>query len=427
VGVNKGNIVRKRLYFNKVTGLSGWMDEDEKPSKGNWIACRVDPYFNWAKEVIGKLNKDLRELEKLVRKKWDENKIYYLDHLSEIKRVVEIKEKAQDDESKKIKMAKEIVIKKLNEGVETVESLISWVRASDKFYLPDDLIEKIIKETLKENEAKLNKLKVRDIEMGKIKGWVDAYTFLPVPTDQEIYEATLAAYPSMKKIAKGEIVRVALIEEELRLKYSPKVVEAKLEDMASRGLVDPTTLLREGRIRFSKEYVPEPAKDVESPKTKKSKKSKKKKQVKKASRVMNKGLQIAKLKQLLKKHGIDPDLVDLEALVDSSLTYRENKENIMRQLGISEGITVKPSEVELQEIEDAIRQAQMYHEMRSERAQRMDESKVAKIPKDTEAWFRHPERYDLPEVDYPDPNFTVEDYLKEIKQKKRSRRKRKSK
>jgi hypothetical protein len=279
VGVNKGNIVRKRLYFNKVTGLSGWMDEDEKPSKDNWIACRVDPYFNWAKEVIGKLNKDLRELEKLVRKKWDENKIYYLDHLSEIRRVVEIKEKAQDKESSEIKPAKKVEVE------------------------------------------------------------------------------------------------------------TPKV------------------------------------------KQKKSKKKTKKKQTKaKKSKVMNKGLQIAKLKQFLKKHGIDPDLVDLEALVDSTLTYRENKENIMGQLGISEGITVKPSHIELQEIEDAIRQAQMYHEMRSERAQKMDESKVAKIPKDPEAWFRHPERYDLPEVDYPDPNYSVEDYLKDIKQKKqKKRRRRKSK
>ncbi|MBO8182041.1 MAG: hypothetical protein H0Z28_04510 [Archaeoglobus sp.] len=437
VGVNKGNIVRKRLYFNKVTGLSGWMDEDEKPSKDNWIACRVDTYFKWAKEVIGKLNKDLRDLEKLVKKKWDENKIYYLDHLSEIKREVELKQKEKAEKTavdlaekeheipaEKLEKVAEIVLKHMNEGVETVDRLKSWV--TNKLYFPDERkLEQIIKEIIKEHDKELNKLKVLDVDMGKIQGFEDAYTFLPVPSDEEIYRAAMKAY-NLDKIAEREQVRVSLLEDQLRDKYDPKVITAKLEDMASRGLVDPHMLFK-GRVLFLKEYKPK-----EEKKDKKAtKKGKKKKQTKaKKSRVMNKGLQIAKLKQFLKKHGIDPDLVDLEALVDSTLTYRENKENIMRQLGISEGLTVKPSHIELQEIEDAIRQAQMYHEMRSERAQRMDESKVAKIPKDPEAWFRHPERYDLPEVDYPDPTYSVEDYLKDIKQKKqkkRTRRKSKSK
>ncbi len=433
VGVNKGNIVRKRLYFNKVTGLSGWMDEDEKPSKDNWIACRVDPYFNWAKEVIGKLNKDLRDLEKLVKKKWDENKIYYLDHLSEIRREVKLKpkemaaetaaeiaEREEDVPAEKLQKITEIVLKKLKEGVETIDTLKSWV--TNYVYFPDDAkLEKIIKEILKEHDDELKKLKVLDVDMGKVRGFVEAYTFKDIPSDQEVYEVAMRAY-NFDKIVEKEIVKIGLLENELKQKYDLKVIHSKLEDMAARGLIDRDKYFK-GIIQFLKPYTPaKQAKQV------KKAKPKKKKQVKKASRVMNKGLQIAKLKQFLKKHGIDPDLVDLEALVDSTLTYRENKENIMRQLGISEGLTVKPSHMELQEIEDAIRQAQMYHEMRSERAQRMDESKVAKIPKDPEAWFRHPERYDLPEVDYPDPNYTVEDYLKDIKQKKqKKRRKRKSK
>ncbi|WP_202320201.1 hypothetical protein [Archaeoglobus neptunius] len=436
VGVNKGNIVRKRLYFNKVTGLSGWMDEDEKPSKDNWIACRVDTYFNWAKEVIGKLNKDLRDLEKLVKKKWESDKIYYLDHLSEIRREVKLKledkaaetaaeiaEKEEDVSAEKLEKITEIVLKHMNEGVETVDRLKSWV--TNKIYFPDEKkLEEIIREIIKEHENGLNKLKVLRIEMGNIKGFEDAYTFLPVPSDEEIYRAAMKAY-NLDKIAEREQVRISLIENELRDKYDPKVITAKLEDMASRGLVD-SHMLFKGRILFLKEYKPKAEEKAEK-KTKAKKKNKAKTKVKKASRVMNKGLQIANLKKFLKKHGIDPDLVDLEALVDSTLTYRENKENIMKQLGISEGFTVKPSEIERQEIEDAIRQVQMYHEMRSERAQQMDERKVAKIPKDPEAWFRHPERYDLPEVDYPDPNYTVEDYLKDIKQKKRKRRKSKSK
>mgnify|MGYP000498308316 CR=1 FL=1 len=269
--ITKRGVTRKRLYFSKVTGLSGWMDEDEKPSKDNWIACRVDPYFNWAREIIGKLNKDLRDLEKLVKKKWSENKIYYLDHLSEIKREVEF---AENEEKKK-------------EGAKKVE-----------------------------------------VPKSKGKG---------------------------KKKAK---------------------------------------------------------------KTKKS--------IKESKKVMNKSLQIYNLKKFLKKHGIEPDLVDLEALVDSKLTYHENKENIKKQLGISDKSTVKPSDLEIQEIEEAIKQAQMYHEMRSERAQMMDEKKFAKLPKDPEAWFRHPEKYDLPEVDYPLP-ISVEEYVEEINKKKKRKKKSKKK
>lgn len=262
----KMGITRKRLYLSRENGLSGWMNEDEKPSKDNWIACRVDTYFEWAKEVVGKLNNELKDLQKLVKKKWDENKIYYLDHLSEIRRVVEVKEKAAKEEKEEAEKPK---------------------------------------------------------------------------------------------------------EEEDKKEIKPK---------------------------------------------KKPKKKGKRKRAKKTGRVMNKGLQICNLKKLLKKHNIDPDLVDLEALVDSTLTYQENKKNIMKQLGISENVVKRVSDVEIMEIEDAIRQARMYHEMRSERAQRMDERKKAKMPKkDVEAWFRHPERYDLPQVDYPDPDYSVQDYLKGTK------------
>ncbi len=53
VEATKRGITRKRLYLSRETGLSGWMDEDEKPSKDKWIACRVDTYFEWTKEVVG--------------------------------------------------------------------------------------------------------------------------------------------------------------------------------------------------------------------------------------------------------------------------------------------------------------------------------------------------------------------------------------
>ncbi len=51
---------------------------------------------------------------------------------------------------------------------------------------------------------------------------------------------------------------------------------------------------------------------------------------KRKARKLSARSQINLLKKALKKQGISPDRVDLEGLVDSTLTYRENKENVMR-------------------------------------------------------------------------------------------------
>lgn len=139
--------------------------------------------------------------------------------------------------------------------------------------------------------------------------------------------------------------------------------------------------------------------------------------------VMNKGLQIYKLKKELKKHGIDPDLVDLDALVDSKLTYKENKKNIFKLLGIGK----KGKKLDEDEILDALRQALMYHtEFRSDRARIIDDAKVAKLPKKVQSWFKHPERYDLPGIDAPG---TYRDYIKYLENlnKKKKKKKRKKK
>jgi hypothetical protein len=45
---------------------------------------------------------------------------------------------------------------------------------------------------------------------------------------------------------------------------------------------------------------------------------------------MNKSLQKAVISKILKKHGIDPDTVDLEAEIDSNLSLSENLENISK-------------------------------------------------------------------------------------------------
>ncbi len=47
---------------------------------------------------------------------------------------------------------------------------------------------------------------------------------------------------------------------------------------------------------------------------------------------------IYNLEKVIKNRGIDPDLVDLYALYDETLTYEENKENILKQIHLSEDV-----------------------------------------------------------------------------------------
>jgi len=50
-------------------------------------------------------------------------------------------------------------------------------------------------------------------------------------------------------------------------------------------------------------------------------------------RPMSKGLQVYLIKKQLKKRGIEPDVVDVEALTDSKLNLEENTKNILRAVG----------------------------------------------------------------------------------------------
>ncbi len=47
---------------------------------------------------------------------------------------------------------------------------------------------------------------------------------------------------------------------------------------------------------------------------------------------------IYNLEKILKNRGIESDLVDLYALYDETLTYEENKENILKQIHLSEDV-----------------------------------------------------------------------------------------
>lgn len=47
---------------------------------------------------------------------------------------------------------------------------------------------------------------------------------------------------------------------------------------------------------------------------------------------MNRALQVRKIREDLVRAGYDPEKVDVDALVDSTLTYRENRANVAEQL-----------------------------------------------------------------------------------------------
>lgn len=70
--------------------------------------------------------------------------------------------------------------------------------------------------------------------------------------------------------------------------------------------------------------------------------------------VMNKALQILKLKEFITKKGLVADTIDFEAEVDSKLSFVENKFNLLKGLNLSEDLTKKQidSQIQLVEIEN---------------------------------------------------------------------------
>ncbi|MFO7968079.1 MAG: hypothetical protein R6U44_10825, partial [Archaeoglobaceae archaeon] len=99
-----------------------------------------------------------------------------------------------------------------------------------------------------------------------------------------------------------------------------------------------------------------------------------------------------------------------------------NWKNIKKHAGISKKRKIPKSKKEVKQVEgeSIIQQAMMYHEMRSEQAQELDESLVAPIPDDPDKWFKNPALYDLRGVDFP-PGATPKKKRKKSKRKKRKK------
>ena len=114
-------------------------------------------------------------------------------------------------------------------------------------------------------------------------------------------------------------------------------------------------------------------------------------------------LQVRKIREYLRRQGIDPATVDVEALVDPELSYRENLKAIKKYVSKRYG----------EDLEEALSHllytASLLHESRSERSQALDNRLKASVvikPKPTpkviaqiQRWMEHPERYDIEGID----------------------------
>lgn len=129
-----------------------------------------------------------------------------------------------------------------------------------------------------------------------------------------------------------------------------------------------------------------------------------------ASRVKRESEKRKKLAQRVakyfkRKYGIEEDLIDYYALVDTTLTYEENIKNIRKLLNKAEKVSRAKDELIKQIVE-----FKDYWEKYGERSFKIDKSKKAKkvfdINKATlrqlEAWLRNPTRYDIKGIDTPD-------------------------
>ena len=129
-----------------------------------------------------------------------------------------------------------------------------------------------------------------------------------------------------------------------------------------------------------------------------------------ASRVKRKEEEVKKLSRRVaryfkRNYGIEEDLIDYYALVDPELTYKENIANIKKIIG-----KAKKVQKAKEQLIKAITEFKEYWENYGGRSYAVDKGKKARRVFDLEkatlkqldAWLRHPDRYDIKGVDYPE-------------------------
>lgn len=125
-------------------------------------------------------------------------------------------------------------------------------------------------------------------------------------------------------------------------------------------------------------------------------------------RVMNKPMQVYNIRRELQIEGVDPDTVDVEAEVDRSLRYNENKDRIIQRIHRDPERFYR-NRLDNEELEFEKEHALDFHEQRSELSQRLDENKSATVlitdkqitvnPHITDKWYERPGQSDISGVD----------------------------
>ncbi len=120
-------------------------------------------------------------------------------------------------------------------------------------------------------------------------------------------------------------------------------------------------------------------------------------------------MQAHKLKDELKKIGIGVDLVDLEALIDSSLTYPENYRNIVKRYKRVDSKATKTKTKKGGASNLDIHYASQSHQARSPQARTADEARTScktftekQVLKDAsllDRWYAAQNRLDLEAID----------------------------
>lgn len=125
------------------------------------------------------------------------------------------------------------------------------------------------------------------------------------------------------------------------------------------------------------------------------------------ARKASKGQGISYLKKYLSNRGIETDLIDLDALYDSTLTYAENKENILKKTRIFQDISdkAKGGFQDMSELDFLMQEINLIQDQRSSQSVETDNARNAKRTYDIQnvagvrEWVKHPNRVDVHGVD----------------------------
>ena len=121
----------------------------------------------------------------------------------------------------------------------------------------------------------------------------------------------------------------------------------------------------------------------------------------------NKEFQVSVIKKLLKQKGIEPDLIDVGSMVDSSLSLAENARIITEDVKVMINTgEIKQETASVRKIDNFLKAARSY-ERRSLRKKMIDNRKRARhtfekselTDKNFSKWENNPNRYDIQGID----------------------------